>query len=93
MSLTSPAAVSVGTTATVIANGSSGGGGTSVEVYNADGAATVWLGDENVAVSTRGVPLAAGASKAYVLRAGDTLYGRAGSGTISVTTLQLSGSY
>lgn len=92
MALTSPAAVSVGTTATLVASGNSAGGGSSVEVYN-NGAAAVWLGDENVTVGSRGVPLGTGTSKVYVLRAGEDLYGRVASGTVSVTTLVISGSY
>lgn len=90
MALESPAAVTVGTTATLIAEGDSSGGGASVEVYN-NSAAAVWLGDENVAVGSRGVPLGAGTSKVYVLMSSDRLYGRVAASTSAVTTLRLSG--
>ena len=92
MALTSPAAVSVGTTATLIATGSSAGGGTTVEVYNTD-TDTVWLGDSTVTVGSVGVPLVPDGSKAYVLRSGDSLYGRVASGTADITTIVIGGSH
>lgn len=78
------AQVSVGTSATLLAQGESDG--TRVTLLN-KGAADVFLGPSGV-TTTAGLALAAGASFATLLEPGENIYGIVASGTCTVHVLR-----
>lgn len=89
--ITNPDAVTVTTSATAIVPNSlisAANGGTTFEVYNADGSAAVNLGGSGV-TTANGIPLGAGASKVMFLAPGQELYGIASSGTIEVRVMRI----
>lgn len=86
------AAVTVGTTPTLLATGSKNGihSAKPVEVYN-DGTATIFVGGSNVAASgaTKGRPIAVAESAVFELESGDDLYGIVAAATQSAIVLTL----
>lgn len=81
----SAAAVTVGTTATALNDGTPG----RVIVSVPTGGVTVYLGGSDVDTSTKGFPVAAGDPRVTVLvDAGEILYGRVASATQSVNVLR-----
>jgi len=69
------AAISVGTTATLIATGEGNGTYPSETIVTNDGGASVFIGDDATVTTSTGLTLADGSSLGVKLAAGRTIYG------------------
>lgn len=82
--------VSVGTTATALADAGRDRDGFTVNVQNPTGSgATVYVGGSDVSTTDYGYALAAGTEVAVELLKGEALYGIVASGTLTVNVLRI----
>jgi hypothetical protein len=82
------AQVAVGTAATELSAGVAGRDGQKIVVQNPAGGSAIYLGSATVTSTVYGYALAAGAAFDIALQDGESLYGAATSGSVTVNVLR-----